>query len=91
MCFHTGRDFVKKSARLIAPGRKETLNWWRRTRSRIQSNLMSIAFDFLALIGKPGGGPTQHRGDRRDGGGTVEKAALGMRRGMGVLYSTVAA
>ena len=27
------------------------------------------------VIGKPGGGPTQHRGDRRGGGGTAEKAA----------------
>ena len=26
-------------------------------------------------IGKPGGGPTQHKGIRRGGGGTVEKAA----------------
>ena len=24
---------------------------------------------------KPGGGPTQHRGDRRGGGGAIEKAA----------------
>ena len=31
--------------------------------------------DNVIPIGKPGGGPTQHKGIRRGGGGTTEKAA----------------